>query len=260
MKQRLVIFTGKGGVGKTTLALAYAKILKNRNLKVKYTSFYQTPDEELVFKVGIPLFNITVLESAEIYIGNKLGSKTIASWIMATHFFKSLFQMIPGLGHMILLGHILKELEADPNLIIVLDSPASGHAMTMFESSNNFKRIFKTGLIVNDIEKMKLQLEDPDFLKSYIVALPNELAIQESRELLEELSPVYKNLEIIINNSLKKYCELSHIEESDLPQFLKEKIENEKEVLNGFPVLPHIPENNFAKTVKELELTLSELV
>lgn len=259
MNQRLFIFTGKGGVGKTSVALAYALHLKNKGHKVKYNSFYLPPEKDLVEKLNIPIFNMSVEESAEIYIGNKLGSKTIASWIMSTHFFKSLFQMIPGLGHMILLGHILKELELDPELIIVLDSPASGHALTMFESSNNFKRIFKTGLIVNDIEKMKLSLEDPNFLKTFIVALPNELAIAEANDVKNELAEVYKNLQIIINNSLIRYFQQQNLSFDHLPDILISKISIEEQVLDGFWAIPHIPLNGFAEVIIEIEKNMGGL-
>jgi arsenite-transporting ATPase len=259
MKQRLVIFTGKGGVGKTTLALAYTKSLLNQNLKVKYNSFYQAPEENIVADVNVPLFKISIEESAEIYIANKLNSKTIAAWIMHTHFFKSLFQMIPGFGHMILLGHILKELENDPELIIVLDSPASGHALTMFESSSNFKKIFKTGLIVKDIEKMKSKLEDPDFLKTYIIALPNELAVTEASELIEELENIYTNNELIINNSFKLFCESNKIKEDSLPDFLLQKISAEKDIQSKLITLPHVPETDFVKVVNILSIEVKAI-
>lgn len=259
MNQRLFIFTGKGGVGKTSVALAYSLHLKKLGHKVKYNSFYLPPEKDLVEKLNVPMFNMSVEESAEIYIGNKLGSKTIATWIMATHFFKSLFQMIPGLGHMILLGHILKELELDPELIIVLDSPASGHALTMFESSSNFKRIFKTGLIVNDIEKMKLQLEDPHFLKTFIVALPNELAIAEANDVQNELGEVYKNLQIIINNSLVGFFNQNQLLFENLPDVINSKISIENQVLNGYFAIPHIPLNDFTEVVFEIEKNLGGL-
>ena len=63
--------------------------------------------------------------------------------------------MIPGLGQMILLGDLVTQLESDPDLTIVLDSPSSGHAITMFESPDNYKEMLKKGLLVQDIDKIK---------------------------------------------------------------------------------------------------------
>jgi arsenite-transporting ATPase len=257
MHPRLIIFTGKGGVGKTTLALASALHFKKNGVKVKYNSFYLPVDASITSELDLPIFNLSVEESAELYIAQKLGSKTIASFIMGTHFFKSLFQMIPGLGHMILLGHILKDLELDPTLTIVLDSPASGHALTMFQSSSNFKRIFKTGLIVKDIERMIKDLEDPNFLKTYIVSLPTELSVAEAHEVKSEINEFYSNNSIIINNSLVKYLLNNKIPESELPHFLKNKLEMEHAHTNTFSKVPHIPENDFKNVVIEIEKNLN---
>lgn len=259
MNNRLIIFTGKGGVGKTTLAMAYTQYLISKNINAKYTSFYQEPDKEILNTLRLPYFDTSVNESAEIYIANKLNSKTIASWIMHTHFFKSLFQMIPGLGHMILMGHILKELENNPDLTIVLDSPASGHALTMFESSDNFKKIFKTGLIVSDIEKMKSFLEDVNFLKTFIVALPNQMAVSEANELVAELSPIYKNTEIILNNSFKNYFQNHQVVNEELPDFLKFKITNEEEIESSIKRISHVCENKFETVVAEISKQLSTI-
>lgn len=146
LAKRLYIFTGKGGVGKTSLATAMTKHLEHIGLHAQYNSFYQDPEKSLWKELSLPVFDIELFSSAETYIARKLKSTTVASWIMKTHFFKSLFQMVPGLGHMILLGNIIDELEQNPELVIVLDSPASGHALTMFESSSNFKKFFAPDL------------------------------------------------------------------------------------------------------------------
>ncbi len=254
--KRLYIFTGKGGVGKTSLAMAMTKHLEGAGHAVKYNSFYQEPERSLWKKLALPVLDIDLNTSAEIYIGRKLNSKTIASWIMKTHFFKSLFQMIPGLGHMILLGHILDELDKNPELIIVLDSPASGHALTMFESSSNFKKIFRAGLIVKDIEKMHAFLSRPGHLKTLIASLATELAINEARDLQNELSQNASgpdlNVELLVNDSYLKYLKENKIDEKDLPDFLKGKITLEKEIIGDLKSLPHIDESEQVGVIEEL--------
>ena len=257
MHRRLYIFTGKGGVGKTSLAMSFTKQLQLEGKNVLYYCFYQLPEKKLWDALKLPVLDIELEKSAETYIGRKLNSKTIASWIMMTHFFKSLFQILPALGHMILLGHIIDELENNPNLIIVLDSPASGHALTMFESSTNFKNIFKTGLIVKDIEKMQNFLNNETNIATYIIANPTELAITEARELQKELGE--KSSSIIINNSYLKFFEINHLDQTALPSFLEGKLKAEKEMNLKALTFPHLTTNIPEELVRELMPYTKEL-
>ncbi len=262
--KRLYIFTGKGGVGKTALAMAMTKYLESTGLKPQYNSFFQDPERSLWKKLNLPVLDIDLNTSAEIYIGRKLNSKTVASWIMKTHFFKSLFQMIPGLGHMILLGHLIDELEKNPELIVVLDSPASGHALTMFESSSNFKKIFRAGMIVKDIDRMHAFLASKNALKTVIVSLATELAMNEAQDLKKELETNTTgpnlNVEVVVNDSFLQYLKDNNIAESDLPSFLKSKIDLEKSILHGEKAIPHIDEQTMDQVIMKMAPMMEKLL
>lgn len=261
---RLYIFTGKGGVGKTTLAMAFTKHLQSLGLNTKYNCFHQNPEKSLESSINLPTIEIDINTSAEIYIGRKLNSTTIASWVMKTHFFKSLFQMIPGLGHMILFGHLIDELERDPSLIIVLDSPASGHALTMFESTSNFKAIFKSGLVVKDIERMQNFLSTTNNLKTYVITLATELSLAEALDLKSELdnniSETKANTNLLVNDSFKKFFEINHINEQKLPLFFQQKIELEKDVVTNYFTIPHIDHIDVPKIVMEASTLMNGLI
>jgi anion-transporting ArsA/GET3 family ATPase len=262
--KRLYIVTGKGGVGKTTLSIALAKLIQSKGKKVLYNSFMETPDLSLLKSAGVDCFDLKLHESAEIYIGRKLNSRTIASWIMKTHFFKSLFQMIPGLSHMIFLGHIIDELEKNPELTIVLDSPASGHALTMFESSSNFKKIFRAGLIVKDIDRMHRFMANATNVKTIIVSLATELSIAEAQDLERELTSQFTDMELnlkrVINDSFLELIKREKISENDLPDFLKLKIEFEKEHNHELLALPHYTESNEVNLIDKISNDLGEVL
>jgi len=228
--KKLYVVTGKGGVGKTTLSMALTKYLAENERKVLYISFDQPLNEALCQQLNIPFTDLTIHRSAELYIGKKLNSSVVASWVMKTPFFLSLFNMIPGLGHMIYLGHIINKLEKDPNLSIILDSPSSGHALTMFESSFNFKEMFGEGVLVKDIVGMHNFLQKKNALKVLVSCLPTAMAIHEGQELKTSLHKyAIADIQIMVNDAFLK---TPHLSEAVLPEFLQKKIDLEKEILN----------------------------
>ena len=251
MSHRLYIITGKGGVGKSTLALSLAKKLSSEGKKVLYNSFDQEEQSSICNEKDIPFIHFVLFESAKIYMGKKLKSELIASWIMKTPFFKSLFNMIPGLGHMILLGHIIDLLEEDPDLTIVLDSPSSGHALTMFESSHNFKEIFGSGLIVEDIKRMHNFIYKEDVLKNIIVSLPTKMSLQESKEVIEHLKGLnFQDTFLVVNDCLSPVLET----DEKLPSFLETKKLMEDTVVKEYEEqilvkIPHSLGENFKKVL-----------
>ena len=252
MTARLLVFTGKGGVGKTTLALATCKALQNQGKKVFYNSFHVDHPKE-VDTLGLSFFDLDLEDSATEYMGRKLHSETVANWIMKTPFFNALFAMIPGLGQMILLGHVLDLLEKDPDLYIVLDSPASGHTLSMFESTHNFHEMFKTGILADDIIKMHRLLSDPNFLEIQVVSLPTEMAIQESKELSNQLIELGLNPPMQwLNSSMIDNEQVSQSTQNDLPEFLKIKTELEKTLREQYKfksIVPYIASSQFEEIV-----------
>jgi GTPase SAR1 family protein len=166
--KRLYIFTGKGGVGKTTLSFSFTKYLQDihhnntetKHKKVKYIYFKTSSlsDKETTLDpmiaeaetLGIQTIGLDLLESAEIYVGKKLKSLTLGKWIVKTPFFKAIVNMIPGFNYLIYLGQILEILNDNKDLTLILDSPSSGHALTMLESTHNFRDIFESGIIFDD--------------------------------------------------------------------------------------------------------------
>ena len=52
---RLYIFTGKGGVGKTSIAMAFTKYLVNKGINAKYNCFHQNPEKNLEVALNLPI-------------------------------------------------------------------------------------------------------------------------------------------------------------------------------------------------------------
>ena len=155
--------------------------------------------------------------------------------------------MLPGFNFVVYLGQILDDLNDDPDQIVVLDAPASGHALTMLQAVANFKEIFQSGIVYNDTKKIFSQLTDPNLLKIIIITLPTQLSVNEAKELKSDLNEIgYKNIQLITNSSFL-YLE----NEQELPHFLIEKIKIEKELLNDSISTFKIPFSS-KQTIKDL--------
>jgi len=255
---RLYIITGKGGVGKTCLSMALTKHLYLAGKNVVYNTFDHVPNTLLCKKVNIPFIYHPTDESAQTYIAKKVGSETIASWIMKTPFFTSMLNMLPGLSSMILLGHLLELLVKDPTLIIVLDSPSSGHTMAMLEAANHFQEMFGDGIIVDDIKKMKSFLLNPNNTKAVISCLAHKMAINEGIELGEEIKSLgIERTTLIVNDTKYPIVGEDQSQWEELPDFMNQKIKLEYEIVKSYQdqldvIIPHISEMHDTDLIKNL--------
>lgn len=270
LPRRLYIFTGKGGVGKTTLSKAFVRYLVEHDHEAVYLTFKnqslgETAKEGTseIRKNGIREIYLDLEEAAKGYIERRLNSKMIASWIVRTPFFRALINMVPGFSYLIYLGKILELGKENPRLIVILDAPASGHALTMVESTSNFQHIFESGIIFEDTHKMLSRLNDPAYTKIHVVSLPSQMSWQEAIELksgLNERTPVEVN--ITVNNSLYPLVERNL---TDLPPGLKEKALNEKKLIDEHRsemqcILPHSLGTNSPDVEMDLVGSLSKLI
>ena len=260
--KQFYIITGKGGVGKTISALSMSYFLKESGRKVLYVNFDETEYDQAIKSLGIETKKLNLFESLEEYISRKLNSRPLASWIVATEFFRSIVNIVPGLSYLVYLGDILDQLQSNPELTIVLDSPSSGHAITMLESARNYGEIFRSGIIFNDIQKMLEFIKEEDRLQVNICTLPTEMAIAESLELKNYIKTLeIENSKIFLNASI--HCYLTG--ESNLPDFMERTVEIKKKLKDDFQkqistTLPYTVHKNIEDKVKELAPYFEDLL
>lgn len=269
---KLYFFTGKGGVGKTTASISFAKHLQNQGFDVTHLSFasnsldnksYSFNDAfELSQKLNVDHMALEIEDCAKNYMAKKLKSQTVAHWISKTPFFRALINMIPGFNYLIYMGKALELIhESKSDKIIVIDGPSSGHALTMLESTSNFQKIFRSGLIFEDTKKMMALLNTPNFFKIVILAIPTQLAITEAAELRQKVQDIEAHKSIIaVNNSLSL---VKAIDGEKLPPFLRNRLKTEVELRTQFAdiyELPYIIESDPSQIAESLVPFMQNLV
>lgn len=205
--KKFILVTGKGGSGKSLLSIALAHRLSLQGRKVflaeigrkRDKAFSRLPEllgveklEHEPTKVALegsnPIY-ASVLEPAKSlaeYVDLKLPTGGLAGLLLNNKVTASFLEVVPGLPDLVALGKLWYSVtNPKDNLYpdcVILDAPATGHAISLLKAPQNFKKITKTGPIFRDAEMMSAFFEDPNQSAIAITTLPEEMSLQETLE------------------------------------------------------------------------------
>lgn len=260
--KRLYVITGKGGVGKTTTALALSLYLKSKGQNVSYISFKQDSNYQICDRLNIDFWKFTKSDCIKKYLNSRLKSKTITNLILKSSIVSSMLSVLPAVENIIFLGTIIESLENSEDKVFVIDSPSSGHAISLFESSYLLEGIFKKSFLTTDVKKIHSYLENEELTSVKICSLATGITMQESLELKKDIKHVIgKDVDIFVNNSFSKTLS----QKKGLPHFLEKKCELEDRVLNKNRcnikvAFPHISSSNNIQIVKKIAKQMGDIV
>jgi anion-transporting ArsA/GET3 family ATPase len=220
LQRELLVVTGKGGVGKTTLATALGLLACERGLR--------TIVVELGEQARVPeLFDVAPGEpGAETQLADKLWSisidpdRALLEWLQAlggrvsgrvlasSSTFQYFAAAAPGAKELVSMVKIwdltrAKRRRGGSYDLVVLDAPATGHALGLLDSPRTFGAIARVGPIAGQADRLEKLLRDPARSSYVAVAHPTEMAITETLELQERLhSQLQRDLDAVIVNGV----------------------------------------------------------
>jgi anion-transporting ArsA/GET3 family ATPase len=219
MKPEILFVTGKGGVGKSTVAAALA--LKKaqagqRTLLVEigdqsfYKDYFQLPE------VGFEPVKIRENFSVALWTGQNCLREYIIHLIKAEALYRLFFEnavmkafvnVAPGLPELAIMGKATSGLRhhgpALPYDCIVMDCYATGHFMALMGAAEGMAKAVAFGPMGDQSRSINKTLRDSKLCHYYLVCLPEELPVRESEELYEELKKHYGiQAKIVLNKTL----------------------------------------------------------
>jgi len=199
---RFVILSGKGGVGRTTVAAALARAAAARGKRVLIAQTdaverlghmlgHPTPVPATVTSVApsISAVNMTPRESLHEYALMVLRYETVYRALFDNRFVRGFLSAIPGLDAHAMLGkawwHTTEvEAGARPKYdLVILDGPASGHAAAMLRIPRAIAEVVPAGPLLRDARAIMATLSNPAQTAMVIVTRPEELPASETVEL-----------------------------------------------------------------------------
>lgn len=258
--------SGKGGVGKSTFALAMAMAFakkKRKTLLVELASesFFQDALQKPVS--AEPKRHLENLDLA-VWNGNSclreyalhlLKSETLYKLFLENSVSKTLIQVAPGLAELAILGKITSgpPRNVGPKLnydVLVVDAFSSGHFMALLKAPIGFAETIRFGPMGEQSRSIIQIIQDPKICHYHLVTLPEELPTAETQELrqqIEDLLPVKVN--ILMNRWLDISSSLNRPPEFQkyLSELDTRQKEAESQLKSKSTRLPWVLSSNFQK-------------
>lgn len=204
LERRLVIVTGKGGTGKTTVAAALALAAARAGRRVLAVEV--GPDEQIpsllepgsdpvgyagrAIRPGLEVMRIEPFEALAEYLGIQIGVRSLVDLVVGNASFRQLLAAAPGWRELITLGKIwhLSELELAPGRprfeMIIVDAPATGHGVSFLEAPRVVVSAVRAGPLRKQTERVEQMIQDADHTLVLPVALAEELPTRETAQLI----------------------------------------------------------------------------
>jgi anion-transporting ArsA/GET3 family ATPase len=193
-QSHVVVVAGKGGVGKTTMSAALARMAAEAGRSVLIVelegksgitgAFGLREDlgyEEIRLAGSVRARRITPDDALVEYLEDH-GLRRISKRLARSGVLDVVATAIPGIRDVLVLGKV-KQLERDEVAdLIVVDAPATGHAITFLTSASGMVSAARGGPLRAQAQDVLEMLNDPARCRVIMVTLPEELPVSETIE------------------------------------------------------------------------------
>jgi anion-transporting ArsA/GET3 family ATPase len=218
LDRRLIFVTGKGGVGKSTVATALgvlaarhgrrtivAELSNQARVREAFDHEGETYEE---VQLAERLFTISIdpQRAMEEYLRVKTGA--VGSALGSSRLFHAFAMATPGMRELLSVGkvwelsqHQRRTRDGDSYDLVIVDSPAGGHGVGILRTPRTFAEIARVGPIAHQGRSIAATIADPDFTAVIAVTTAEEMPVNETLWLRDALEAEALNLDAVIVNA-----------------------------------------------------------
>lgn len=204
LDHRLIIVTGKGGVGKTTVSCALAEAARQAGKRVllaetapieSVASHFDAQPAPLGYlgrtlRPGLHAMRVDPHEALADYVRLQTGLGAVTDRVLHTEIFQQLLEAAPGWRELIVLGKVWhleqKRNDRDEPLydLLIVDAPSTGHGLTFLDVPRVVQQAVRTGPLSRHAGWVEGLVHDRERTLLLPVTLPEELPVSETAELV----------------------------------------------------------------------------
>jgi anion-transporting ArsA/GET3 family ATPase len=203
LDKKVVFITGKGGTGKTTLTAALAMVAARRRKRVLLVEVDMTrPSIEDIFgrslstepsrlAQNIDGVNIEFMDSLRFYLAQAISVELLVNTILKNKMARYFLESTPFAREIVFLNQFFhqyeRQLAGNGYDLVLVDLPATGHALPILSVPTGMERMFRLGPMVKRAREMQAFLADRRRVSLSLVTLPEEMPVTETLEVHERL-------------------------------------------------------------------------
>lgn len=199
LKRPVQFFTGKGGVGKSTVlsALATAAARAGRRpliveLGVHTSSAHLFAGPEVGYDPtevapGVHATRVLFEPALIDYITSRLKLRFVALLVARNNSLRKLFLAAPGVDEIVTLHRVAQLAEDERWGPILVDLESTGHALMFFDLPSVLEVFLKDGPLRRVLDSATELVRDPSRCAIHVVTVPEPLAVRETVQLYQGL-------------------------------------------------------------------------
>jgi len=197
LDKRLVIVSGKGGVGKSAVASGLALLAQRNGLRVLVVEtepggglsahfgtgpFAFKPRE---VRPGLHVMQMVRSEALLEYLSLQLRLPGVGRFGPFARAFDALATAAPAVREIVTIGKVLWEVKEERWDLVVFDAPPTGQIASYLRAPISITELVTTGRIRSQAEWMSQTLADPEMTSLVLVTLPEELPTAETLDTID---------------------------------------------------------------------------
>lgn len=222
----LVLVTGKGGVGKSTVAAALGRAAAASGLRTMVCEVSTQariapllgleaagdgrPGEERQADERLWTASIDPDDALKAWLARQLGSRPLVNILTRSNLFSYFVAAAPGARELVTITRVWElaqaqrwDRHAQAYDVVIADLPASGHALGMLRAPKTFLDIARIGPIAGQAGQVAASLGDPAQAALVAVTTPGELPVSETLELEDRAIEILgRGVDLIVANDV----------------------------------------------------------